>query len=233
MKIGIIGHGRFGALWAYCMKKFGDVVIHDKENENLEEVLNVDLLFLLVPISEIKNVCKEISDKLNENTIVVDACSVKVKPVEGMKSELKHSQPIIATHPLFGPDSVKRLGLEGQKIVVSKVRVTEGQLSFLESMLKKMKLEIIHATPEEHDRQMARSQALVHFLGRGLGDLKLEDQQIATPDYNSLLEINDLVNNDTWELFFDMQLHNPFAREIREELLTSLKNLESKIESYE
>ncbi|OGH91070.1 MAG: hypothetical protein A2479_01755, partial [Candidatus Magasanikbacteria bacterium RIFOXYC2_FULL_39_8] len=181
MKIGIIGHGRFGTLWAGLMKEFGDVAICDKgkrkkEKGKVDDVLNVDVLFLLVPISEIKNVCKEITDKLDPKTIVVDACSVKVKPVEDMLFELRHTQPIIATHPLFGPDSVKRLGIEGQKIVVSPVRVTEEQLNMFEKMFEKMKFKIIHATPEEHDRQMARSQALVHFLGRGLAELDLQDQ---------------------------------------------------------
>lgn len=233
MKIGIIGHGRFGKLWTKLMGEFGEVVIHDKENNNLELVLNVDILFLLVPISEIKNVCREIADKLDEKTIVVDACSVKVKPVEEMKSELKHHQPIIATHPLFGPDSVNRSGLEGQKIVVSSIRVTEQQLEMLENILKKMKLKIIHETPEEHDKQMASSQALVHFLGRGLSDLNLKEQDISTPDYQSLLKINDLVNNDTQQLFFDMQLYNPYAKEMRQNLIDSLKILESKIEIYE
>ncbi|HBU07045.1 MAG TPA: prephenate dehydrogenase/arogenate dehydrogenase family protein [Candidatus Magasanikbacteria bacterium] len=234
MKIGIIGHGRFGKLWTELMSEFGEVVIFDKEKgirskEKFNNVCDVDILFLLVPISEIKNVCKQISNKLNKETIVIDACSVKVKPVKEMKQILKSNQPIIATHPLFGPDSVKRFGLAGQKIVVSNVRSTEKQLKLLKNILKKLRLKIIEATPEEHDKQMAKSQALVHFFGRGLAELKLKKQEIFTPDYESLLKINDLVNNDTWQLFFDMQLYNPYAKKIRKDLLVALKNLDSKL----
>lgn len=231
MKIGIIGYGRFGKLWAKLMSEFGEVLVYDKEK--IDDVLNVDILFLLVPISEIRNVCREIRDLLSEKTIVVDACSVKVKPVEEMLSELKHSQSIIATHPLFGPDSVEWLGLAGQKIAVCPVRVTENELNILLSILEKLKLKIIQTSPEKHDRQMARSQALVHFLGRGLGELNLSDQEISTPDYQSLLKINDLVNNDTWQLFFDMEIHNPFAKGARVEFIESLKKIESKIQKYE
>jgi prephenate dehydrogenase len=150
-----------------------------------------------------------------------------------MKKELKQSQPIIATHPLFGPDSVKKLGLGGQKIVVAPVRVTEEQLKVFEEILEKMKLKIIHATPEEHDQQMARSQALVHFLGRGLAELDLQDQEISTPDYQSLLRINDLVTNDTWQLFLDMQRYNPYAQTVRKELIEALQKLDNNIQSYE
>lgn len=236
MRIGIIGHGRFGKLWAGQMKKFGKVLVYDKENsvkKKIDDVLNVDLLFLLVPISEIKSVCRQISGKLSVSTIVIDACSVKVKPMNDMLSELSESQPIIATHPLFGPDSVERLGLKGQKIVVSPIRATKKQLFMLESILDNMELKIVHATPEEHDKQMARSQALVHFLGRGLAELNLCKQEVSTPDYQSLLRINDLVNNDTPQLFFDMEIHNPFAKDVRNEFIESLKKLESKIQEYE
>jgi len=243
MRTGIIGHGRFGKLWAECMKQFGEVLVYDNNQQttsneqinfvDLDNVVRVDILFLLVPISEIQNICKEIRGKLDEKTIIIDACSVKVKPVEEMLKELPHHQPIIATHPLFGPDSVKKLGLEGQKIVVAPIRATEEHLRIFESMLEKMKLQIIHATPEEHDRQMARSQALVHFLGRGLAELDLQDQEISTPDYQSLLRINDLVTNDTWQLFLDMQRYNPHAKEVREELIKSLQKLENNIHTYE
>ncbi|PIZ94392.1 MAG: hypothetical protein COX81_03720 [Candidatus Magasanikbacteria bacterium CG_4_10_14_0_2_um_filter_37_12] len=236
MKIGIIGYGRFGKLWAEVCKPFADVLVYDKNIENgesLGDVLGSDVLFLLVPISEIENICKEIADKLDEKTIVVDACSVKMYPVEVMKKVLKADQPIMATHPLFGPDSVKRDGLVGQKIVVCPVQGTEDQFQQCEEILTKLKLEIIHTIPEDHDRQMARSQALVHFFGRGLAELKLENQEISTPDYYSLLRINELVVNDTWQLFFDMQRFNPFAKDVRLTLLHSLQALEKNIESDE
>ncbi len=236
MRIGIIGHGRFGKLWVGQMKKFGEVLVYDKKDDRkkkIDDVLNVDLLFLLVPISEIKNVCKEISRKLPIGVVVADACSVKVKPVKDMLAELAEGQPIIATHPLFGPDSVERFGLMGQKIVVSPIRATKRQLSMLEDIFKKMELKIIHTTPEEHDKQMARSQALVHFLGRGLAELNLCQQEISTHDYQSLLRIDDFVNNDTWQLFFDMEVHNPYARKARTKFIVSLEKLENKIQKYE
>jgi prephenate dehydrogenase len=238
MKIGIIGHGRFGKLWAEACKPFGTVLVFDKDQEagdeeSLENVLNVDIVFLIIPISEIESVCKQITDLLSTNTIVVDACSVKKYPAEIMKRELAEMQPIVATHPLFGPDSVKRDGMGGQKIVVCPVRGTDEQFQQCEDLLTKLKLEIIRVTPEEHDSQMARSQSLVHFLGRGLAELKLQDQAVSTPDYHSLLRIDDLVVHDTWQLFFDMQRYNPFAKDVRLTLLHSLQALEKNIESNE
>ena len=240
MRFGIIGYGRFGRLWADILSVQGEVFVYDKnitEEQHggsinlvsLKEVVETDILFLLVPISEIESVCQEISSLLNPNTIVVDSASVKVHPATVMQKHLSEDQSIIATHPLFGPDSVKRSGLKGKKIVVDPVRATTEQKELLESIFKKMEIKIIKATAEEHDKQMANSQALVHFLGRALANLNLKNQEISTPDYQSLLQINDLVENDTWQLFVDMQKYNPYAGDVRESLVNELKKIEEKI----
>ena len=119
--------------------------------------------------------------------------------------------------------------MAGQKIVVCPLRVNKEQLEGFESLLKKIKLKIVRTTPLEHDRQIAESQAVVHFIGRALARLKLKKQKISTPDFDSLLRVNDLVNNDTWQLFLEMQTMNPFAANIRRRLLAALTTIEEKI----
>ena len=241
MTFGIIGFGRFGKLWAECLAPYGKVLIYDKKriikrkNNNLQfvslvKVVQCDILFLLVPISEIGNCCKNIKDLLNKNTLVVDACSVKINPVRVMKKFLSAKQPIIATHPLFGPDSTNSQNLAGHKIVVCPVRVSSKQKKKFINLLKKLKLNVLESTPENHDKQMARSQALVHFIGRALTPLNLQEQKISTPDYASLLRVNTMVQNDTWQLFFDMQKYNPYSKGARKIFLRELQELENKIE---
>ena len=241
MTFGIIGFGRFGKLWASALAPYGHVLVYDKneiENKSefggldfvgLEEVVKVDMLFLLVPISEMKNCCLEIKSLLNSNTVVIDACSVKVYPSKIMQEVLSDKQPIIATHPLFGPDSATHHGLGGHKIVVCPIRSTKEQKKVLIGLFNDFGLEIIEATPDEHDLQMARSQALVHFIGRGLTELNLQEQAISTPDYASLLAVNSMVQNDTWQLFFDMQKFNPYTKDIRDKFVQGLKKIEDKI----
>ncbi len=229
---GIIGFGRFGKLWAQAIEPFGEVKIFDKKNKknSLLDTLNCDILFLLVPISEIESICKKIAPHLKPSTIVIDACSVKTYPVKMMKKWLPSKQPIIATHPLFGPDSIQTNGLAKQKIVISTIRTTGKELEIFKSLLKKLHLEILKTTPREHDKQMAKSQALVHLLGRALAKLHLKPQEISTPDYHALMQINNMVNNDTWELFYDMQKKNPYAKNIRKLLIVALQKLENTIQ---
>ena len=245
MKFGIIGFGRFGKLWAEILIPFGEVFVYDrnildKKPEhnsikfvNLFEVVKVDMLFLLVPISEIKNCCNQIRPLLDNKTLVIDACSVKFYPAKVMEENLPKDQPIIATHPLFGPDSFSKKGLDGHKIVICPIRTTNEQQKSFKDLLVKFNLKIIESSLEEHDQQMARSQALVHFVGRGLEDLKLQKQEISTPDYTAILQMNSMVHNDTEQLFLDMQKYNPYSKIIRESFLKGLQKIEGQIEKYE
>jgi prephenate dehydrogenase len=242
--IGVIGFGRFGEMWARAIAPFRPTLVYDLKwdrqetrptlapplvQASLEQVAQCDVLFLAVPISQIEACCQKLSRELSSNSVVVDVCSVKLHPAKVMQEALRREQPLIGTHPLFGPDSVARLGLEGRKIVFCQLRATPEQTKTVRSILELLKLQIIESTADEHDRQMAHSQALVHLLGRALASLNLGKQEISTPDYESLLNISSLVNNDTWQLFFDMHRYNPYAEEMRRTLRVSLDDLEARI----
>ena len=240
MTVGMIGYGRFGQLWANMVGHQGyQVRVYDKkailsdndliEQVTLEKAVRSRILFLCVPISAIESCCRQIAELLDPRTIVVDVCSVKIHPVRIMRQYCAPTQPIIGTHPLFGPDSVARSGGQGHAIAVCPVRVSEKQAIWFEQLLDRLGLSVIYTPPDAHDMQMARSQALVHFIGRGLEDLGLEQQEISTPDYQSLLRMNTMVRHDTQELFFDMQQYNPYAKDMRLKLLHSLQRLQRQI----
>ncbi len=242
MTFGIIGFGRFGKLWAEALSKFGEVLIYDKSTKiirenskiklvSVEQVCKAPILFLLVPISQMENCCQQIKKYLLPQTLVVDCCSVKMFPAKILKKIFKKNQPLIATHPLFGPDSAKRNGgtINGLKIVVCQLRVNSEQRKSFIDLLTNLKLKVIQTTPRDHDQQMAFSQSLVHFMGRGLANLHLKPQEISTPDFVILLNMNDMVVNDTKQLFMDMQRFNPFAKKVRRKLILGLNKLEKEI----
>lgn len=243
-KFGIIGYGRFGQLWAKTLARFGETLVFDflflntnelpsfpsgVQSAPLTDVVKAEILWLAVPVSSFEVVCQTIAPLLLPQTIVVDTCAVKVYPAKVMQAVLAKDQPIIATHPLFGPDSVARLGLPGRKFVLCSVRASVDQQNKVKQILQALELNVIITTPDNHDRQLARSQALVHLLGRAFSTLNLAEQEINTPDYESLLRIDSLVNNDTWELFFDMQKFNPYTPLMRLTLRQSLDDLEERI----
>ncbi|MBI4250234.1 prephenate dehydrogenase [Candidatus Uhrbacteria bacterium] len=238
IQIGIIGYGRFGKLMAQHLAKIGVLRIYDMKPihripkrasvVSLASVIDTDILFLFVPISHMEQCCKEIASFLKPHTIIVDACSVKIYPVKCMQKLLPRHNAIIATHPLFGPDSAKR-GIKGMKIVVCPIRASRSKQKRFKMVLDMLGLQQLQSTPQQHDRAMARSQALVHFIGRGLQSLRLQHQRIATPDYQSLLRMQDMVGNDTRQLFCDMQTYNPYTITIRKRFLKSLSVLNDEL----
>ena len=82
-----------------------------------------------------------------------------------------------------------------------------------------------------HDREAATTQGITHYLGRVLAELKLADSEIATLGYRKLLDIIEQTCNDSWQLFFDLQLYNPYTKEIRTSLSRSLKYIDNKLDT--
>jgi prephenate dehydrogenase len=81
----------------------------------------------------------------------------------------------------------------------------------------------------DHDKQNAKTLALVHFLGRALVASGVKEQQIFTPGYADLLKIIPHTASDNWQLFFDMNNFNPFAKKIREKFMRNCQDLDNKI----
>ena len=242
---GVIGYGRFGKFWTKRLLALGKTYVFeprkDKQKpkgrisaQSLEHLLSkkIDILFLAMPISQIEKVCKDIRGLLNPKTLVADVCSVKVYPSQVMKKILPKNLQLIGIHPLFGPDSAGNTKtLKGFKIVVCPLRVNKKKLTEFIKILKSTGAGIIFTTPEKHDRQMANSQALIHFIGRGIENLNLRPQKIATKDYESLLHIKDMVVHDSRRLFFDMHNFNPFAKKLRKKLLSNLREVEFRMQT--
>lgn len=223
MTIGIIGYGRFGKLLHKNLKAKHKIKIYQKETAK-DSLVKCDLVILAVPMNVLEIVVKEIKNKINKKAIIMDVCSVKVLPSKILKKYIKNN--ILATHPLFGPDSAKK-GFFSHKMVFCPLNIMRNNFLKVKKVFTNLGVKDIICTPEEHDQMMARSQALVHFLGRSLKNIK--PQIIATPDYYNLLAMMDKVWNDTWELFYDMQILNPYAEKERKKFISNVLNIEKKI----
>ena len=239
--IGIIGFGRFGKLMARYLSEDFKVLVYnrtDKSSEiekigaysaSLRKVCMQDFVILSVPISQIKAVLKAIVPILKKDALVIDVCSVKAYPTRWMKELLPETVSILPTHPMFGPDSAAD-SLEGAKILLCKERISATLYDKVKSYLSSKGLVIIETSPEEHDKQIAISLSLTHFIGRSLSELGATELSIDTEGYQRLLHILDVVEHDTWQLFFDMHQYNPYAREQRMAFMQAMEKIHTKLE---
>ncbi len=227
MTVSVYGMGRFGRFWASELSRaIPDIGGYNRTPRELppsvrpvsfEDLCGSDVIILTTAISSMEEVLKKIAPLIKKDALVMDCCSVKVWPAEVMEKYLPPETAILGTHPMFGPDSGKN-GIEGLPIVVSPIRVDREREEFWKGVFASLRLDIHVMTPDEHDREAAFTQGITHYIGRILGDMKLEDSPIATSGYRSLQKIVEQTCNDDWQLFLDLQNYNPHTEEMRSKL---------------
>jgi len=240
--IGLIGFGRFGKLAATHLSRAFKIYVYDPEDKaeaieqagaeaaDFETTCHQKIVLLCMPISAMENTLGKIAPLINPRALVVDVCSVKVLPVNWMWEKMPETVSLLATHPMFGPDSAGK-SLKGRKIVLCPERISAQRLNRARSFLESMGLVVIESTPENHDRQIAVSLALTHFIGRSLSSFGADDLLMDTEGYRRLLHILEVVENDTQQLFEDMHRFNPFAADTRLKFVEAMLEIEKGLES--
>lgn len=233
MKIGLIGFGRLGKMIHQYMGIDCDMLIHDPFSKNipegkeseLTELSQCHIIIIAVPMSEFENTIIKLSNHLeNKETLIIDVCSVKMMPIEAMEKHLPKSTSILGTHPMFGPDSASDT-LFGRKIVLTPVRIKDKLYNDITKYLQNHGIRTIESTATEHDKQISNSLNLTHLIGRSLLDFNASSLDIDTKGYRRLMKILSTVENDSWQLFHDMNKFNPYAKDTRENFKKSLLSI--------
>jgi len=240
MTVGVFGLGRFGSFWSSLLARRFAVVAYDVDPDrkapegvkkgSLEEVCGCPALFLCVTIRAVPEVLRMIAPLLCPDTMVADTCSVKVLPARWMLDLLPPGTPILATHPMFGPESA-RDGLDGLPIMLDPLRLDAERERFWEESFAAFALTPVRMDCDRHDREAAYSQALTHFIGRSLYSIGLPETAIATRWYRKLHGVARQCVRDSLELFEDMQRYNPYARDMRQAVIAALAETERGFEN--
>ena len=241
MTLGIIGFGAFSELIVKHLKPFCTIYIYSRRDVSkkaramgvkigtLEQVAACDIIIIGVVVQHFEEITKKIKKFIKPSALVIDVCSVKIKPAKLMQKHLPKAVDILATHPLFGPQSGKN-GVKGLKIVVCPIRIKDKNLKKIKSFLKnKLELTILERTPKEHDKQMAYVQGLTHFIGKAISELAIPQSDQATIAYDQLIRIKDLLEEDSNDLFLTIENENPYAASIRNKFVKKLNEIEEKI----
>ncbi len=234
-QLGVIGFGSFGRFMATHLKDHFDLLVHDLrpvadvalelgvKEADLDAVIACEGLVVAVPVQDMKEVLIEVARRDSRPRWVVDVASVKSRPVEMMREVLPADVDFGGLHPMFGPQS-GRDGIAGLKVVWCEGR---GDLSSVTDFLSStLELEVIPMTPEDHDYEMAYIQGLTHWIAKALREIKLPNENLATPAYRHLLSIEAILREDSFELFRTIEVENPFAASARRELLDRLNEIE-------
>ncbi len=238
--IGIIGFGRFGKVLANILQKGFGIKAYDPkpigefpgvEFTDLESILREKVIFVAVPIRHFESLVKEISPHLSEGTTIIDVCSVKTHPTKIMENNLPQYIGIIATHPMFGPDSF--ISNNRLKMMMNNTRDTHDQFNFWRQFFKDQGIDVMEMSPDQHDRMAAQTQGVTHFLGRMLKEYGIRKTTIDTQGFRDLLDLVDQTCNDTWELYTDLQLYNPYTDDMIDKLKLATAFLDNRLKELQ
>lgn len=227
-KVAIIGYGRFGALMYKVLNnsnKFEACVVSSRTLEDsiaqidlTEAIETCDLVIPSVPISEFANWIDKIGKMVQQDSklVICDVCSVKTHPVEVMQAKLPQNVGILATHPMWGPDSTQNgTQLAGLKFIYQIIRDNGNPViaEFIQ-LWDDLKQEMIELSPVEHDLQAAYTHAFAFLIGKLGMRLEVKRNKISTKGFEGILYNQIAVENDTSQLFRDMFTYNPYAKEM-------------------
>lgn len=188
-----------------------------------------DIIVLSVPIDAVEKVASELAPRMKPGSLLMDLSSLKKKPVESM---LRHAPPgveVIGAHPLFGPESDGR----GRTMVLVPTERSERWLSIIRDLFKDAGFNVLEATAEQHDENMAVVQGLTHFMyvamGRTLEKSRVdldEASAFKTPVYGITKELLGRVLSQSPELYALIQ-SSRYAGELRRTYIEACEDRKS------
>lgn len=237
--LGIIGLGAFGRLMARHLQPHFRLCAHDPALPpgaeadgvvlvSLPDTAGCAIVVLAVPVGQLADTARAIGPFLRPGTLVLDVGSVKTVPAGIMLRELPDHVGIVATHPLFGPQSA-RDGIKGLKVAVCPVRGTAAPRvgAFLRRALG---LQVIMTTPDAHDREAAMVQGLTHLIAKVLVQMEPLPTRMTTRSFDLLMQGVGLVRYDVPEVFQAIERSDPYAREVRRRFFNLASELDAELE---
>ncbi len=162
--IGIIGgEGRMGR-WFRPFFEAADIRVRSCDKATALTpaacVAQSDVVLINVPLESTAHVIAQVAPLCRPGQLLVDNTSVKTEPLATMMQAAAEGVEVLGMHTIFGPgiDS-----LRGQNVVFCRTASSGLLAQELENIFYKHGALITHATPQEHDKQMALHQNLEHF----------------------------------------------------------------------
>jgi prephenate dehydrogenase len=226
--IGIIGYGHFGMfLFALGQRFFPNVKIRvysrrfpadGKTFFTLVEAAECDVVILCGSISEYEEQIQAVAPLLAPHSILVDVATVKLHTTELLKKHCPNCH-YISTHPMFGPESYEKHhgNVEGFRIVVTDYALINDGYIAIKSILTALGFEVIEMTADEHDKRLAETLFLTHYVSQSILSAGFTRTSIDTLSFQFMMDAVESVKNDR-KLFEDVYHYNKYCQPVAERL---------------
>ncbi len=243
MKVAVIGAGAMGQwLAGFVKQNLGEVVVADVSATKAEQVARelgissksvaeaaaeAEVVLVAVPISKTPEVIKSLAGQVQRGALLSDITSVKSDVVKVMQT-IEAKVELVSLHPLFGPGATS---VKGKDFVVVPVKPGK-RYAALKHRLIELGARVTEMEAEEHDRLMAITQCMTHFVLlayldalKSMKGLK-QAEKLRTPMFATLLDLAKSVLAGNPELYGELQVRNRYARVVRSSLLEACRSLD-------
>ncbi len=241
----IIGYGHFGAFLHILAQRYvPDVTlkIHSRRHTpdgtlfvSLEEAAACDVVVLAVSISAYEKTLEALLPHLGPDTIIVDVATVKAYTGDLIRSKM-NGRRFVSMHPMFGPESYAKRGgdVTGFRVVVTDSELGPEEFKTLCGRLTELGFSVLEKSAEDHDRDLAETLFLTHYVGQVIARGGFERTNIDTVSFGYLMDAVDSVRHDG-ALFEEVCQFNPHCwqvverfdrseRQVKEKLLENVKS---------
>jgi len=202
VKVGIIGLGLMGGSFALALRKaykekdeklkiIGldhndqhciealELKIADKITDDINDLLNLDLIVLTIPVNAILNILPQLKNA-SKDTTIIDFGSTKEKIVNAIPKEIRAN--FVASHPMagtekFGPKAADRKLYRGKVVVIcNKEQNDEKHLKIAKDIFRDIGMKIFYMDAKEHDIHAAYISHMPHAVSYALANSVMKQE---------------------------------------------------------
>jgi prephenate dehydrogenase len=141
---------------------------------DFKKIKEADLVILATPVIHIEETLKKISPYLKKGCIITDTGSTKERIVNVASKYLRKDVYFVGAHPIAGSEksgvdfSSTEL-FKGSTCVLTPIKSTnKDALKLIKNLWEKLDAKVIIVTPKEHDKIIALTSHLPHFIACAL-----------------------------------------------------------------
>ncbi|MFA5954867.1 MAG: prephenate dehydrogenase/arogenate dehydrogenase family protein [Patescibacteria group bacterium] len=231
VRVGIIGiDGLYGRWFERVFHELGCSVDGsdpkfdvDILKRNKEVVANADVVIFSVPPRVMPDVIRDVISESRPDQLWIDCGCLKVEPVRAM---LESRAEVVGIHPMCAP--TKRLW-EGQTVIVCPARLRQWKTWF-DAFIQETEARAKVSTPEEHDKNMAIVEGLIHanvLITAGLLErLNINVpvvMEYMSPIYRLFFSFLGRILRQDPDLYADIQMLNPSTKKMLDGLEQEVK----------
>ncbi len=217
--VGVIGNGQYGQfVIELARRNFPDIKVKvfsrraEIDNQrffDLKTVSLCDVVILCGAIADYEDQLKEVMEFISPDTIVVDVAIVK-SYTDRLRKKYLEGYHHVSLHSLFGPQSYKKYGEQSEKlkIVVTDYALRNNDYQLLKEVFNGIGFDVIEMSPDEHDKFVAETLFVTHYVSRTLMEAGLKRTEIDTLSFQYLMDGVECVKSDE-ALFSDIYKFNP------------------------